>query len=82
VLDKDEIEFPFRRWLRLRGLEGERAQLLEPALARRAYLDNFRNHRRDLEETCRALGAEFYSFVTDKPLIDSITSFLHRRAGR
>ena len=82
VLDRDEIEFPFRTWQRFRGLEGERPQLLEPALVRRAYLENFRNHRRSLEETCRALGAEFYSFVTEKPMIDSITSFLHRRAGK
>jgi uncharacterized protein (DUF58 family) len=82
VIDRDEMEFPFRKWLRLRGLEGERAQLVEPALIRRTYLNNFRAHRRSLEETCRSLGAEFYSFVTDKPLIDSVTSFLHRRAVR
>ena len=82
VIDRDEMEFPFRKWLRLRGLEGERAQLVEPALIRRTYLNNFRAHRRSLRETCRSLGAEFYSIVTDKPLIDSVTSFLHRRAGR
>ncbi|HXE53026.1 MAG TPA: DUF58 domain-containing protein [Tepidisphaeraceae bacterium] len=80
VLDRDEMQFPFRTWSRFRGLEGERPQLLEPALVRRVYLENFRRHRRQLEETCRAMGAEFYSFVTDRPLIDSITSFLHRRA--
>jgi uncharacterized protein (DUF58 family) len=82
VLDRNEIDFPFKQWARFRGLEGERPQLLEPALVRRSYLESFRNHRRELEETCRALGAEFYSFVTDKPLIDSVTSFLHRRAVR
>jgi uncharacterized protein (DUF58 family) len=80
ILDRDEIEFPFRKWSRFRGLEGERPRLLEPAMARHLYLDNFRRHRKDLEENCRALGAEFYSFVTDKPLIETITTFLHRRA--
>lgn len=80
VLHPDEVEFPFRRWSRFRGLEGERARLLEPAIVRKAYLDNFRRHRRDLEETARASGTEFYSFTTDKPLIDSITHFLRRRA--
>lgn len=82
VLDRDEMQFPFRNWVRCRGLEGERAQLVEPAVMRRIYLENFRNHRRSLEESCRAMGAEFYSFVTGKPLIDSITSFLRRRAAR
>ena len=79
-LVRDEVEFPFRRWARFRGLEGEGARLLEPALVRKNYLDNFRRHRRGLEETCRALGVEFYSFVTEKPVIDSITTFLRRRA--
>jgi uncharacterized protein (DUF58 family) len=80
VLDRDETRFPFRRWSRFRGLEGERARILEPALVRRTYLDNFRRHRRELEETCRSLGAEFYSFTTDKPLIETITMLLHRGA--
>jgi uncharacterized protein (DUF58 family) len=82
VLHPDEIEFPFRKWTRFRGLEGERPRLLEPAVARKTYLENFKRHRRGLDETCRALGVEFYSFVTEKPVIDSITAFLRRRAPR
>ena len=80
VLDRDELEFPFRTWSRFRGMEGERPQLLEPALMRKVYLENFSRHSQALRETCRALGVEFYSFVTDKPLIDSITFFLNRRS--
>lgn len=80
VLDADEVDFPFRTWSRFRGLEGERSQLCEPALVRKSYLENFRRHNEGLRETCRALGVEFHSFVTDKPLIDSITLFLLRRA--
>jgi uncharacterized protein (DUF58 family) len=79
VLDRDEIEFPFKTWVRFRGLEGEKPLLEEPAMVRRMYLDNFRKHRRGLEELCRATGAEFYAFVTDRSLIDAITAFLHRR---
>ena len=79
VLHPDEVTFPFERWARFRGLEGERPQLCEPAVARRVYLDNFRRHRRELAEVCRATGAEFYSFTTDRPPIDSITRLLHRR---
>ncbi len=76
VLDRDEIEFPFRKWSRFRGLEGERPEMCEPALVRKTYLENFRAHRHHLEETARTLGAGFHSFVTDKPVIESITSFL------
>jgi uncharacterized protein (DUF58 family) len=81
ILDSDEVNFPFSAWSRFRGLEGERATLCEPAVMRRTYLDQFHRHRHELETTCRVLGAEFHSFVTDKPLLDSITRFLSRRAG-
>ena len=81
VLHRDEVEFPFRRWSRFRGTEGERAKLCEPALVRKVYLDNFRRHRAGLEQACRAAGAEFYSFVTDRPLIESVTQLLRRRAA-
>lgn len=79
VLHRDEVEFPFRRWSRFRGLENERARLCEPAVARKTYLDNFRRHRADLERACRASGAEFYSLVTDRPLIDGVTQVVRRR---
>jgi uncharacterized protein (DUF58 family) len=79
VLDHDEVEFPFQKWSRFRGLEGERSALAEPAVMRKAYLENFQKHRQALRETTRMLGASFHSFVTDKPVIDSITMFLRQR---
>jgi uncharacterized protein (DUF58 family) len=81
VLHQDEVSFPFRRWSRFRGMEGEQARLCEPAVVKKIYLDNFRRHRADLDRACRAAGAEFYSFVTDRPLIDGVTQLLRRRAG-
>lgn len=82
ILDRAEIEFPFRGWSRFRGLEGERPQLCEPAMARKIYLDNFNRHRARLESICMTTGTEFHDFVTDTPLIDSLTAFLHRRRRR
>ena len=79
VMHPDELDFPFRRWTRFRGMEGEKARLLEPAVVRKVYLENFARHKRELEETCRALGAELYVTTTDKPLIETITRFLQRR---
>jgi uncharacterized protein (DUF58 family) len=80
VLDRDEVEFPFRRWSRFRGMEGERPEIQEPAVMRREYLENFRRHAELLRDTCRALDVEFHEFVTDRPLIESVTTFLQRRA--
>lgn len=80
VLHQDEVEFPFRKWSRFRGMEGEKARLIEPALVKQIYLDQFRQHRAGLEQTCRAAGAEFYSFVTHRSLIDTVTQLLRRRS--
>jgi len=79
VLDADEITFPFRRWTIFRGLENEPSRECDPVLARQTYLDNFRRHAHELDTMIRANGAEYVTFTTDRPLIESLTSFLHRR---
>lgn len=80
VLHPDEMDFPFQTWSRFRGLEGEKPRILEPAMMRKEYLENFGRHAQSLRDVCRALGVEFHSFSNDQPLIDSVTSFLQRRA--
>lgn len=82
VLDADETSFPFKTWSRFRGLEGERPQLVEPAIIRQAYLDNFERHRQAVEQSCRTLNVELALFPTNKLLIDSLTHFIQRRVGR
>ncbi|MGB7160445.1 MAG: DUF58 domain-containing protein [Tepidisphaeraceae bacterium] len=81
VLDVDETTFPFRRWARFRGLEGERSQVCEPALVRRKYLDGFRSHADQLAGACRALHCEMHTFLTDRPLDQTLTGFLQHRHG-
>jgi uncharacterized protein (DUF58 family) len=81
VLDRDEQEFPFVGWCRFRGLEDEGAQLCEPALMKKMYLEAFTRHARELEQACGMLGAELYTLRTDRPLVDSLIGFLtHREA--
>jgi uncharacterized protein (DUF58 family) len=80
VLHRDEIDFPFRHWTHLRGLEGERPRRCDAALARRTYLENFRRHDDALREVCGILRVEYATFVTDQPLADAIAAFLKRRA--
>ena len=82
VLDRDELVFPFERWTRFRGLEGERAQLAEPAVMKRRYQENQQAHAHALDQVCHALRAELRTFVTDKALADGLTAFLHHRAAR
>jgi uncharacterized protein (DUF58 family) len=80
VLDAHEVKFPFKRFARFRGLEGESPQLAETALIRKQYLENFRRHQLAVKEACRSFNAELATFQTDKPLIDSIGAFLRQRS--
>lgn len=79
VLDDNEISFPFRKLLRLRGLEGEGARVCEPAVQKRVYLEAFNAHARRLHEAHRASRAEFHTFPTDRPLADALVGFLRHR---
>src|SRR6187551_1616989 len=44
VLDRDEIEFPFKNWCRFKDLEGDVHQIIEPAIVRKKYLARFTEH--------------------------------------
>ena len=79
VLDEDETTFPFRRWARFRGLEGERAQVCEPSLVRKRYLAGFRAHSDQLAGAARALHCEMHTFLTSAPLDQALTGFLQHR---
>jgi uncharacterized protein (DUF58 family) len=79
VVHRREEDFPFRNWCRLRGLEGEGSQLVEPAIARGVYQENFRRHRKSLQETCLGLQVEFEHLATDKAILEAVRAFLNRR---
>lgn len=81
VVDRDEEEFPFRTWKRFKGLEQEPGRLCEPAVIRKSYLENFRRHRRQLQEACLALRVEWQSFTTDRQVLEAIRLFLRGRMG-
>jgi uncharacterized protein (DUF58 family) len=79
VIDPAEVEFPFKRWARFRGMEGERLQLCEAALVKKTYLANFHKHENELRAACGALRVELMTFRTDRPLEDAITSLVRYR---
>jgi hypothetical protein len=60
-------------------LEGERGKLVEPALIRRSYKENFQRHKKEIEAGCLALGVELLEFVTDRPILEALRRFMMRR---
>jgi len=78
VIDRAEIDFPFKGWARFRGLEGERSQICEAALVKRTYLANFRKNEAELRAVCGALRIELITLRTDRALDDAIASLARR----
>lgn len=78
VVHGDEETFPFQTWCRMKGLEGEGSRLVEAAMVRKVYQENFARHRTMLKEACLGLGAEFRSITTDKEVLEGVRMVLGR----
>jgi hypothetical protein len=79
VLHRDETEFPFLRWCRFLGAEGEGTRTLEPALARQEYLARFNTHARALHASLGSLGIRQHQWLTDLSLADAVTDLVYER---
>lgn len=83
VLDRAEIEFPFRRWTKFEDMEEPgRFRLVDPAVMSGLYRSRFQAHRERLRSGCIARGIDFVTFVTDEPLGERLTEYLALRMRR
>jgi len=79
VSHRDELTFPFSRWCRFVGAEGEGVRVIEPAVARRDYLARFEQHRERLRTVFKPLSVRHHEAVTDSDLGDEISRFIISR---
>lgn len=85
VLDRAELEFPFRRWTRFENMELEEDfRLVDPSTFRRRYIERFGAHQDALRAGCTLRRVDFVQFVTDEPLEQSLSDYLalRMRLGR
>jgi uncharacterized protein (DUF58 family) len=81
TLEPDEIEFPFRAFVRFRGLEEESPTLCDASLLKKTYLENFQRHQDELRDACQSLGVELRRAVIDQPLDEMLVAFLRRTSS-
>ncbi len=81
VLDRDELELPFRRLTLFRDLEGPERVVTDPREIRREYRALVEAHVAAVRSLCRRHGADHALFVTDEPLDRALVRFLARREG-
>ena len=80
VMDDDELNFPFRKWTLFQNMESPQHRLrLDPALMRREYLDNLRQHLAALRRTAADLNISYSLFNTSRPFDDALSQYLANR---
>ncbi len=82
VLDPSEIDFPFERATRFRGLESLPTVQVEPTGVRRAYLAALARFLETLERGCRETQIDYELCRTDEPFDAPLRRLLTRRAVR
>jgi uncharacterized protein (DUF58 family) len=82
VLDRAELEFPFRQTTLFRGLEQMPDVLTDPRALRKAYLDEFGRFLQAVRKGCRAQHVDYVQLVTDQSLEIALVSYLASRMNR
>jgi uncharacterized protein (DUF58 family) len=82
VLDRAELEFPFRRATLFHGLEQLGDVLTHPAALRKAYLTEFERFREKVRRGCREQQVDYALMPTDTPIDDALSEYLGGRAAK
>lgn len=80
VLDAAELDFPFQEAAMFTEVEGGGRLLLEPAAARKSYLERLQAHMDRLRSICARHGVEYRLLRTDTPLEQTLFDFLSLRS--
>lgn len=82
VLDRDEVEFPFRQVTKFEDLEGPAELLTDPLSLRQGYLAEFEAYVTALRKGCRMMDIDYVPLRTDQPLDIALTGYLISRSTR
>lgn len=80
ILDRDELEFPFRDWMHFECLEKEgHTQTIDPASFRASYLKKLAEFKKELTDHCHRNRIELVQMVTDQPYADALALYMTKR---
>ena len=82
VLDPQELEFDYDRFLRLEGLEDLGRVKVDPKAIRAAYREEIQAHRELLKHHARSLSIDFVALSTATGLDVALSAYLARRKAR
>lgn len=79
VLDRDEIELPFRDPVIFQDMEGTEEIYAEPWAFRQAYQQAVEEFRERMRRLCHEQRADYVPLRTDHPLSEALSQYLHLR---
>ncbi|MCG3148999.1 MAG: hypothetical protein PCFJNLEI_02451 [Verrucomicrobiae bacterium] len=80
IWDPDELEFPFKQWVRFDSLESDTdKRLIDPVQLRATYLENLARFRKELKDGCSRHRIDLVPVTTDKPYAEVLANYLARR---
>ena len=82
VLDRAEIEFPFRETGQFRDLENGRTIITSPASIRQAYQERFSAFLEEVQGMAAGLDIDYILATSDIPPVSFIRRHLNRRQGK
>ena len=82
VLDPAEENFTFSDAAMFRDMESDRSIYIDPSVCRDEYLERLREHTAAVTRITNALGIDFFSMTTDRPLELTLFDFLNARLRR
>jgi uncharacterized protein (DUF58 family) len=82
VLDRAELEFPFREATLFRGLEQYPELLTDPRSLRDGYLEQVEAFLAELKQGCRAQNIDYVQVRTDRPAGVVLSGYLAHRLAR
>ncbi len=82
VLDRAELDFPFRDLGNFEDLETGQKLITNPRAVRQAYQDAFGKFLRRVQGACASLNMDYNLVVTDMPVVQFAQMHLNRRQGK
>jgi uncharacterized protein (DUF58 family) len=82
ILDPAELTFRFDKAVMFEDLESGRRLFIDPATARKHYLEKLESHQATVQSTCQKLGIGYQRLGTDRPLELALFDFLRERMQR
>jgi len=83
IMDRHEIEFPFKNWAKFESTEQEDTfRMIDPAHFRATYLENLKQVQKELTDGLSRHRIDLDTMITDQPYAEALARYMIKRQRR